>query len=131
MCNFHLIFLQHHLLHHMFKFFTGTSKCCARSPLTQKQENCGTADAMLTSTNYVEGHGNVNNLGILGAWTPPLFSKRTKAPFLKCPLYIKKGTFLRLKKQKPKNFLGTLPPVPISPLLQVKDNAMSFIGLQK
>ena len=46
---------------------------------------------------FLESTANAQ-LGGLGVWTPALFSKRTKVPFLQCPLYFKKSVFLRLKR---------------------------------
>ena len=54
---------------------------------------------------------------VLGVWTPALFSIRPKVPFLPCPLDIKKGAFLRLKRHGTEMFLGASPPAPILPSL--------------
>ena len=58
--------------------------------------------------------------GVLEVWTPILFSKRMKVPFLQSSIYIKKEIFLRVKRHGTKNSRGVSTPAPIFLRFHVK-----------
>ena len=48
----------------------------------------------------------ISGVQLWGSWGFGALLFSTKVPFLQCPLYIKKGVILRLKRHAPKNFWG-------------------------